>query len=51
MNNEALANFNGLFQQDRERINVAQNLRASVFNKDLSNDTTFSQIYLDGQYL
>jgi hypothetical protein len=29
----------------------AKNLRASPFNKDLSNETTFSLIHLAGQYL
>ena len=32
-------------------MNLTQNLRASTFNKDLSIDTTFSQIHLNGQYL
>ncbi len=28
-----------------------ENLRASLFNDDLSNEPTFSQIHLVGQYL
>jgi hypothetical protein len=43
-------NFKG-FSQDGGRAKIAKNIRASPFNKDLSNDTTFSQIHLDGQYL
>jgi hypothetical protein len=31
--------------------NALKNLRASPFNKDLSNETTFSPIHLAGQYL
>jgi hypothetical protein len=30
---------------------LAENLRASLFKKDLSIDTTVSQIHLDGLYL
>jgi hypothetical protein len=41
-------NFKGL-SQDGGRVKFAENLRASPFNDDLSNDTTFSQIYLAGQ--
>jgi hypothetical protein len=33
------------------RAIFAENLRSSPFNKDLSNETTFSLIHLDGQYL
>ncbi len=33
------------------RVKLAENLRASPFNKDLSNETTFSQIHLVGQVL
>jgi hypothetical protein len=41
--------FNGL--QDGRRAKFAGNLRTSPFNKDLSNETAFSQIHLNGQYL
>jgi hypothetical protein len=30
---------------------LTENLRASPFNNDLSNETTFSLIHLAGQYL
>jgi hypothetical protein len=30
---------------------LAENLHAFLFNEDLSNDTTFSQILLDGKHL
>jgi hypothetical protein len=33
------------------RAKFAENLRASPFNKGLSNETTFSLILLAGQYL
>jgi hypothetical protein len=47
MNKEALGNFKGL-SQDGWRAKLAENLRASPFNKDLSNgnETTFLQMYL-----
>ncbi len=47
---EALGKLRGL-SQDRGRAKFAENLRASSFQKDLSNETTFGQIHLDGQYL
>ncbi len=37
--------------EDRGRAKFAENLRASPFNNDLSNEATFSLIHLDGQYL
>jgi hypothetical protein len=37
--------------QDGGRASFSLNLRASLFNDDLSNETTFSQIHLAGQYL
>jgi hypothetical protein len=49
MNKVALANFKGL-SQDSKRADIAENLRASLFNDNLSNDATFNQIHLDGQY-
>ncbi len=50
MNKVALANFKKL-SQDRQRADFTKNLRASLYSRELSNDTTFSQIHLDGQYL
>jgi hypothetical protein len=38
-------------REDGEQAKFAENLRASPFNKDISNKTTFSLIHLDGQYL
>jgi hypothetical protein len=38
-------NFKGL-SQDKGWAKFAENLRTSTFNKDLSNDTSFSQINL-----
>ena len=49
-NKEAPVNFKGL-STDGERADFDKNLGASLFNKDLSNDTSFSPIHLDGQYL
>ncbi len=43
-------NFKGL-SQDGERLNLTENLRASPFNKELLNETTFTLIHLAGQYL
>jgi hypothetical protein len=37
--------------QDGEREDFSKNLRASLFNVDLSNEPNFSQIHLAGQYL
>ncbi len=37
--------------KDEGRAKLAENLRASPFNKELSNETTFSLIRLAGQYL
>jgi hypothetical protein len=34
--------------QDRGSAEFDKNLRASLFNEDLSNDTTFLEIHLDG---
>jgi hypothetical protein len=42
---EVGCNFKGL------RVKFAKNLRASTFNEGLSNENTFSLIYLGGQYL
>jgi hypothetical protein len=50
MNKVALANFKKL-SQDGQRADFAKNLLASLKNRELSNDTAFSQIDLDGQYL
>ncbi len=35
--------------QDKGRTDFFKNLRASSYNKELSNETTFSQIHLPGQ--
>ena len=40
-----------MFSQDGERTDFYESPRASPFNKELSNETTFSQIHLTGQYL
>jgi hypothetical protein len=45
MSKEALVKFKGLLH-DAERAELAENLRTSLFNEDLSKDTTFSQIHL-----
>jgi hypothetical protein len=37
--------------KDGGREKLAENFRPSPFNKDLSNETTFSLIHLAGQYL
>jgi hypothetical protein len=47
----ARANFKGPSQEGHHRVDFAKNLCVAFFNDDLANDTTFSQIYLDGQYL
>jgi hypothetical protein len=47
---EAIKNFKGL-SQDWGRIDFSENLRASLFNDDLSNEPNFSQAHLAGQYL
>jgi hypothetical protein len=47
MNKEALKHFKGLSQDG----GAGEIFCASPFNKDLLNETTFSQIHLDGQYL
>ncbi len=47
---EALQNFKGLLE-DGERAKHAENLRVSLFYKDLSNETNFSLINLVVQYL
>jgi hypothetical protein len=39
-NKETLVNFKGL-SQDGGQAEIAENLCASFFNEDLSNDTTF----------
>jgi hypothetical protein len=50
MNNEPLKNFKGLSTEAGEGGGgFAENLRS--FNKDLSNETTFSLNHPDGQYL
>jgi hypothetical protein len=43
--------FNGLSQNGGSRKILLKPPRLSPFNKELSNYTVFSQIYLDGQYL
>jgi hypothetical protein len=43
-------NFKGLLQ-DGGRTDFSEKLRASLFNDDLKNEPTFSQIHLVGQYL
>ncbi len=49
-NEEEVENFKGL-SEGEGRAKFAENLRASLFNKDLSNETTFSLNHLAGQYL
>jgi hypothetical protein len=49
-NKMAISNFKGLSEAGGWG-KFAENLRASPFNKNLSNETTFSQIHLAGQYL
>jgi hypothetical protein len=44
------SNFKGSYRVGDGRI-FLKNLRASLFNDDLSNEITFSQIHLAGQYL
>jgi hypothetical protein len=45
-------NFKGLSQDGGGGgEEFAENLRAYPFNKDLSKEATFSQIYVAGQYL
>ncbi len=39
------------FQEIGAGQNSQKNLRAYLFNKELLNETTFSEIYLDGQCL
>jgi hypothetical protein len=43
-------NFKGLLQ-DGGRTDFSENLCTSLFHDDLSNEPTFSQIHLAGQYL
>jgi hypothetical protein len=43
-------NFKGL-SQDRGLTDFSEQLCTSLFQGDLSNEPTFSQIYLAGQYL
>ena len=43
-------NLKGLLK-DGGRTDFSENFRASPFNEELSIETTFSQIYLAGQYL
>ncbi len=43
-------NFKGLSQHGG-RADFSQNLRASIFNDDLSNEPNFCRIHLGGQYL
>jgi hypothetical protein len=45
MNEVALENLKGLLQ-DGGQAEFSKTLRASLFYKDLSNDTIFSQIHL-----
>ncbi len=48
------AKWHGIFKglsQDGGRAKLAEYLRASPFKKELSNETTYSLIYLAGQYL
>jgi hypothetical protein len=42
--------FKGL-SEDGWQAKFAENLRATLFNEDLPNETTFSLIHLPGQYL
>ncbi len=42
--------FKGL-SEDGWQAKFAENLRATPFNEDLPNETTFSLIHLAGQYL
>jgi hypothetical protein len=37
--------------QDEGRTDFSENLRTSLFNDNLSNEPTFSQIHVAGQYL
>jgi hypothetical protein len=46
-NKEEALNFTGL-SQDGGRTDLSENLRASLYNDDLSIETTFSQIHLAG---
>jgi hypothetical protein len=50
MNKVPLANFKGL-SLDGQREDFAKSLCASLFNDDISNAITFSQIHLAGQNL
>jgi hypothetical protein len=50
MNKEALKNLKGPLQ-DGGRAKLPENLRSFPFNRDLLNETAFSQTHLDGQYL
>jgi hypothetical protein len=49
-NKEALLNFKWL-SEDGGRPKFAVNLRASSFNKNISNETTFRLIHFAGKYL
>ncbi len=40
-----------VLSQDELQTKLAENLRASPFNKELSNETSFSMIHLAGEYL
>jgi hypothetical protein len=44
-------NLKGSHRLHGRRTKLAENLRASPFNEVLSNDTTFNQIHLAGQYI
>jgi hypothetical protein len=48
MNREALGDLKALPERRLAKFAV---LRASTFNKDLSNEKTFSQIHLDEYYI
>jgi hypothetical protein len=52
LNKEALGNIKEHSQvPGGGYANCFEILRASPFNEDLSNETTFRPIYLDGQYI
>ncbi len=49
-NREELLHFKGL-SEDGRQAKFAENLGSFQFNKDLSNETTFSLIHLAGRFL
>jgi hypothetical protein len=50
-NQEEVLQYFKRLSEDGGQAKFAENLRASPFNEDLSNATTFSLMYLAGQYL